>query len=79
MMAKFTTLSIIATTIKSASLNRHRVNAMAKNKKKCAIPKHELESFAEVIYPSLKEYLESPEGKAAFERWKKEVGKNRKR
>ena len=45
---------------------------MAKNKKKCAIPKYELEALAEVIYPSLKEYLESPEGKAAFEKWKVE-------
>ena len=48
-------------------------------KKKGTIPKHELEALAEVIYPSLKEYLESPEGKAAFEKWKEvqrfQVGK----
>ena len=45
-------------------------------KKKCAIPKHELESLAEVIYPSLKEYLESPEGKTAFEKWRAQQTEN---
>ena len=40
-------------------------------KKKGMIPQYELEALAEVLYPTLKEYLESPEGKAAFEKWKK--------
>ncbi len=44
-------------------------------KKKGTIPKHELEALAEVIYPALKEYLESVEGKAAFQKWQKEQKK----
>lgn len=42
---------------------------MAKNKKKCAIPKYELEALAEVLFPTMKEYLTSPEGKAEFRKW----------
>lgn len=46
---------------------------MAKAKKQgTRIPKHELEALAEVLYPTLKEYLTSPEGKAAFDKWTKE-------
>lgn len=45
---------------------------MAKNKKKCAIPKYQLESLAEVLYPTLKEYLESAEGKSEFRKWQEQ-------
>lgn len=45
---------------------------MVKNKKKCAIPKYELEALAEVLFPTMKEYLTSPEGKAAFQTWQDE-------
>jgi hypothetical protein len=39
-------------------------------KKTGKIPRHALEALAEVLYPTLKEYLSSPEGKAAFKAWK---------
>ena len=51
---------------------------MAKNKKKCAIPQHELEALAEVLYPSLKEYLLSPEGKAEFQKWQEQKRQEKK-
>lgn len=51
---------------------------MAKNKKKCAIPQHELEALAEVLYPSLKEYLISPEGKAEFQKWQEQKRQEKK-
>jgi len=38
-------------------------------KKKGIIPKHELEALAEVLFPTMKDYLSSPEGKAAYEKW----------
>jgi hypothetical protein len=46
---------------------------MAKAKKQgTTIPKHELEALAEVLYPTLKEYLTSEQGKAEFKAWQQE-------
>lgn len=39
---------------------------MAKNNKKCSIPKFELEALAEVLYPTLKKCLSSPKDKTEF-------------
>lgn len=50
---------------------------MARNKKKCAIPKCELEALAEVLFPTMKEYLSSPEGKAEFQKWQKQQKQQR--
>jgi len=40
------------------------------------IPQYELEALAEVLYPTLKAYLESPEGKATFEKWREQRTEN---
>ena len=61
--------SITATTTKNANQSRQRGNAHGKNKKKCAIPQYELEALAEVLFPTMKDYLSSPEGKAEFQKW----------
>lgn len=45
-------------------------------KKKEIIPKHELEALAEVLFPTMKDYLSSPEGKEAFKNWQKEQSEN---
>lgn len=45
---------------------------MAKNKKKCAIPQYELEALTEVLFPTMKDYLSSPEGKAEFQKWQEQ-------
>ncbi|WP_312635984.1 hypothetical protein [Oscillibacter sp.] len=42
---------------------------MAKNKKKCAIPQYELEALAEVLYPSLIAFYDSP---AQFKAWREQ-------
>jgi len=36
------------------------------------IPEHEIESIARCLLPKIQAYFDSPEGKAAFEQWKKE-------
>lgn len=46
---------------------------MAKAKKQGAIPKHELEALAAVLYPTLKEFYESPEGQAQFKVWREQL------
>lgn len=46
-------------------------------KKKGTIPKHELEALAEVLYPTMKDYLSSPEGKAAFKKWQEQQEKEK--
>lgn len=43
---------------------------MAKVKKQGVILKHEIEALAAVLYPTLKEFYESPEGQAQFEVWR---------
>ena len=49
---------------------------MAKAKKQgTTIPKHELEALAEVLYPTLKEYLTSEQGKAEFKAWQEQQRK----
>lgn len=45
---------------------------MAKNKKTCAIPQYELEALAEVLFPTMKAYLSSPEGKSEFQKWQEQ-------
>jgi len=35
------------------------------------IPEHEIESIARCLLPKIQAYFDSPEGKAAFEQWKK--------
>ncbi len=36
------------------------------------IPKHELESLARVLLPSIREFFNSEEGRREFEEWKKQ-------
>ena len=36
------------------------------------IPKHEIESLARCLLPEIQKFYESDEGKAEFEKWKKE-------
>ena len=40
-----------------------------------AIPDFEIESLARHLLPALREFYDSPEGQAAFERWKAEHSK----
>lgn len=42
------------------------------SKKVVIIPKHDLETLARSLYPTMKEYFISPEGKKEFEEWEKE-------
>ncbi|MDD4564411.1 MAG: hypothetical protein PHE79_02910 [Eubacteriales bacterium] len=49
---------------------------MAKTKKQgTAIPKHELESLAETLYPAIREFFESEQGQAEFKEWQRQQRK----
>lgn len=52
---------------------------MAKTKKQgTAIPKHELESLAETLYPAIREFFESEQGQAEFKEWQRQQRKPQK-
>lgn len=46
---------------------------IAKAKKQVTtIPEHELESLAQVLYPSILEFFESEQGQAEFKAWQEQ-------
>lgn len=45
---------------------------MAEEREEIVIPDFEIEALARCLLPKIQAYFESPEGKAAFEKWKQQ-------
>lgn len=49
---------------------------MVKAEQQNAIPEYVIDSLARCLLPTIQTYFDSPEGQAAFERWKQEHNKS---
>ena len=45
---------------------------VAEEREETVIPDFEIEALARCLLPKIQAYFESPEGKAAFEKWKQQ-------
>lgn len=45
---------------------------MAKNEQQDVIPEYVIDSLARCLFPTIRDYFDSPEGQAAFEQWRQE-------
>ena len=64
--------SITGIITKSASPHEQGEISMSKAKKCAMIPPHEIKTLAKTLYPTLKEYLDSPQGQVEFKKWQEQ-------
>jgi len=65
-------LTATKTTIKIRNPKRRNLRQQMEVTMEKVIPDFEIEAIARRIYPTLRAFYDSPEGQAAFEKWKQE-------